>query len=104
MQGKQKKQKDFFIVTVPESKINQIAEIAKSLEKDGNKINKIYKMFGLINIQSNDSVNDLKEKYNTQGLKFEADGEKKVTRILQGPLFFNSLITGFAYSNSPLET
>jgi hypothetical protein len=72
MAGKQKQ----FIVTVDEKKMSEIDKIARSLAKDGNKIGKISKMFGIINMQSEHPLEVLKKKYIQHGITIESEGEK----------------------------
>ncbi len=74
MPAKQKKKQ--FIITVDENKMSDIDKIAQSLAKDGNKIDKISKMFGIINMKSEESLESLKKKYVQHGLTIESEGEK----------------------------
>ena len=75
MAGKQKRNKQF-IVTVDEKKLSDLDNIAKSLEKDGNKIENISKMFGIINMKSEHPLEVLQKKYTQHGLTIESEGEK----------------------------
>jgi len=77
MLQKQKKAKNF-IVTVHENQMHKLKDIAKSIEADGNRIHNISKMFGIININSGKSLEDLKKKYTHHGVDIEPEGEKSI--------------------------
>lgn len=72
---KGKSTKTKFIATVSEKEINLVDKIAKDLKNDGNKIEKVSSMFGIINGKSDSSLEELKARYQSRGISIEPDGE-----------------------------
>jgi hypothetical protein len=71
MAGKKKQTK--FIATLDENKIQHIDKFAKTFKDDGVKARIISSLGGIISGQSNESLEELKMKYEPKGLKIEPD-------------------------------
>lgn len=68
-----KEGKTKFIATVQEDKVAHIDKIAQSLKNDGVNVGKVSSLFGIISGKSNDSLEELKSKYEPRGLTIEPD-------------------------------
>jgi hypothetical protein len=64
-----------FVATVAEAKKNQVASIARSLQKDGLSIDHVSSLFGIITGHTTLSLSELQAQYHAQGIHFESDRE-----------------------------
>jgi len=67
-----------FIATVKEDDVKDVDKIAEDLSSDGIQIDKVSKLFGIINGNSHSSLEELKSKYEPKGISFEQDRDVKI--------------------------